>query len=810
MYSKREVNECGLLISGYERMNHRRHVLLGVIVVAGLFAPSALGVRLEGRIVRVGFPGSGRDPMSQGSDFYRVGRWTPILVELTNRDGDLFTGSIEVHQPDRDGDIVVARRTGISVRESGRFHLYIPSGLENYGNRPRFSVQVYDEEGKPAPLFDEQGKPLGRLERETALVEDLSMSGRGSETRVILDISEQPVNLLEQLVRDTSLVRPVLVLRGSPVELPDLAAGLDMVDIVVWDGADPSKARDPAQLRALVEWVRQGGILVLGVGRNWELVGKSTLGELLPVELNGTQNLSEIPVGWQGDVLGNPDATATVPLNSALTYCAMSAAVLRADADSLVPMKPRADEPLAVTRRPCGRGEILLVGFELNELFKQTGKIKPFLQALFDLRAQTEQVDPQQPRYYMQPVDLFKYIEQLIGFQTTAGMYFLLAFLFVIAYILMATLGSWAWLKRRGLLRHAWVTFAGMVVLASGTSLLAVRVIRGFGQQVQEMSIVDGRAGSYDASAVNYFGLKTSSHLRLDLRVPSDWAEKDQAADPGGLLGPLAMEMSLSELNKYTVGERYQALASLGELREVPMRATLKQFEAVWKGQMTGRVTAALARDGDTPYLHKSSWITNELNTDLHDCHLLVPLSHLKTGQYSRARFIHVYPLGLLKDRQRLSIGDFEAEIIKQRRSPRSAQLDLDQTQTYRPERLTEFQTTWLKDHVRLQDYMYQQSSDQEVRLDVTKFTSALLLMTTFDEIAQQDMLRENQEICRSRGQRLDRSSLLRGDYALLLGFSDDPGPARLCWRRGEGKWRPVTPDQAHVMYRIEIPVSSR
>ncbi len=792
-------------------MNHRRQVLLGVIAIAGLCVPSALGVRLEGRIVRVGFPGSGRDTRSQGSDFYRIGRWTPVLVELTNRDGDLFTGSIEICQPDRDGDIVVARRTGISVRESGRFHLYIPAGRENFGSRSPFFVQVHDEEGGPAPLFDDQGKPLSRLEREPVSVDDSALSGKGSETRVILDISEQPVNLLEQLVRDVTLVRPVLVLRGSPVELPDQAAGLDMVDIVVWDAADPSKTRDPAQLRALVEWVRQGGILVLGVGRNWELVRKSMLGELLPAELNGTETLSQCPIGWLADVLGNPEATEAVPFSPSLTYCAVKTPALRTDADSLIPVRPRADEPLAVTRRPSGRGEILLVGFELNELFKQTGKIKPFLHVLFDLRAQSEQIDPQQQMgYYVQPVDLFQYIEQLIGFQTTAGMYFLLAFLFVIAYILMATLGSWVWLKRRGLLRHAWVTFAGMVVLASGTSLLAVRVIRGIGQQVQEMSIVDGRAGSYDASALCYFGLKTASHQRLDLRVPSDWGEKDQTAVAGGLLGPLAMEPSMTDLSTYTVGERYQAHASLGELREVPMRATLKQFEAYWDGQITGRVTASLIRDGDRPYLARNSWITNELNTDLHDCHLLVPMLNLKTGQYSRAMFIHVYPLGLLKNRQRLVIGDFEAEVMKQRRPRRASDVqDVGEPEIYRPDTLKEYQSRWLKDHVILQDYMYQRSSDQEVRLDVTKFASALLLMSTFDEIAQIEMLRQNQEIGRSRGQRLDRSSLLRGEYALLLGFSDDPGPARLCWRRGEGKWRAVTPNQAHVMYRIEIPVSS-
>ncbi|NLX13045.1 MAG: hypothetical protein GXY44_05230 [Phycisphaerales bacterium] len=783
-------------------MSYRCHVWWGMITVLSVGASFVQAGRLEGRILRVGFPGSGREVFSQGRDFFRIGRWTPVLVELTNLDGDLFTGSLEIRQPDRDGDVIVARRANISVRDSGRFHLYIPAGFDPYGNESRFGVYVFDDEGKPANLYDPRGERISYITRDALPVGD-------TETRVILDISERPVNLLDRLVGDANLVRPVQVLRGSPVDLPDLVAGLDMVDIVLWDAADPSRTRDPAQLRALVEWVRQGGILVLGVGRNWELVGKSILGDLLPAKVNGTESITVVPDGWLVDFLGTPETTDPVPFNPPLTYCTVTAANLRMDADALVPLNAREEEPLAVTRRPCGRGLILMVGFDLNEFLTQVGKSTPFLHVLFDLRSQPGQVDSQSRMGWGRSTDLFTYIEQLISFQTTAGMYFLLAFLFVIVYILLATLVSWAWLKRRGLLRQAWVVFAGLAVLASGTSVLAVRAIRGIGQRVQEISIVDGRAESYDSTALCYFGLKTASHLRLHLRVPSDWSMPEHPAEPGGLLGPLAMESSPMEMMTYAVGERYHALAALGELREVPMRATLKQFESFWNGQMTGRVTANLSRADQSIYLDKSSWITNELNTDLHDCHLLVPMPNLKTGQYSRSMLVHVYPLGLLKDRERVRIGEFEAQMIANRRTQRpSDQREPAESDIYRPETLKDYQPRWLRDHVRLQDYVLHMQSQGEGRVDVTKYASALMLMTTFDELPQHEMIKENQEIGRSRGQRLDRSSLLRGNYALLLGFSTDPGPARLCWRRGEGKWRPVTPDRARVMYRIEIPIT--
>ena len=148
----------------------RRWFVWGAAVLAA-FPVVSQAAHLRGRVLRVGFPASGQDLLEQGTDHYRPGRWTPVLVELTNDDGDLFDGSIEVRQTDRDGDEVVAREE-VAVRGTRRFFLYVPAGVfqrdfsvgaGQTGARSPFAVRVFDRDGRLAPLFDDSGQPIGGL-----------------------------------------------------------------------------------------------------------------------------------------------------------------------------------------------------------------------------------------------------------------------------------------------------------------------------------------------------------------------------------------------------------------------------------------------------------------------------------------------------------------------------------------------------------------------------------------------------------------------------------------------------------------------
>jgi len=414
--------------------------------------------------------------------------------------------------------------------------------------------------------------------------------------------------------------------------------------------------------------------------------------------------------------------------------------------------------------------------------------------------------------------DLFShYIERNTGFPMKASLFFLIAFLFVVGYILVATGGSWAWLKNRGRLHYSWPAFAAVAVAASATSLAAVQFIRGIGHDVQQLTVVDGEAGTTQAAAICYFGLKSAAHATLDVSVPADWRRPNESPETPGSLYPLPADPDDLDPKSYAAGQVYEAVASLGQLRAVPLRATLKQFRGYWQGRLPGQIDAALQhRDRSSFRLSTSSWIENCLGINLHYCYLFVAGRNLmgEPGEGPRTphrwQSIEVYPLGDLPNGQRLTIGAWIERKI-QAQSAGDAE-----TIEWRPEALK----TVAQDRgdsffrkVGLRAARLPRYGRETAELEANDWVSALLLLTLSDELDQSDLFTGGQYIRQSRSQELDRSRQLTREMALLVGFADDAdaGPARLCWRpagQGVGGWRAVQPDHPRTVYRVSIPVA--
>lgn len=758
-----------------------------VLAASALSTRPVLGAHLQAEVIRVGFPGSAGQAGTVGADHFRVGSYTPILVELTNTEADTFTGVIEARQQDRDGDEVVARRE-VMVSGTRRYFLYVPAG-EN-ADRTRFSVRVLNLEGGLAKLFNRANEPV----REVAPAAD-PVAVR-NEHRVILDISERPVNTLGTLVSNQQLARPVVVIRSSPRDLPDNPVGFEMADTIVWDAAD-TEAMDLAQREALLEWARRGGRLIVAVSRNWQTIGRSKLGEVLPARLTNALSMTQVPKSWEEDVY-----TGTAPpLSTPLTYTPVTRASLLPGAAPLLPDSAEPNDPLLAVRSLCGRGEVILVTAELSDLPKHGVPLDIVLRKLVGVKRHDTPDDNEQ---YAR-VDLFRFVEQRTGFQVTTQLYLMIAFVFVVVYVFVATGGVWTWLKRRGLIQHAWGAFALVVLVASAGSLAAVQMIRGIGYRVQELTFVDGQAGSSAAAAVTYLGLKTAAHTELDLRLAAAGGPPESTAENSTSIRPLPAAPDDFQMTQYKAGQRYEAVAAVGELRGVPLRATLKQFEGVWRGELPGRIEASLQRRGTGNIrLSEGSWIRNGLDTDLDKCYLLVPSPGANWPDRRRDQMI-VYSLERLGKGQRLSVADIEkAMAAAQARqageaTPGAAKVPL----------FSEEQDTWFRRcGGRVSNPDYYMGMEREQQLDMTELNTALLLATTYDELNRP----QSKSMARSQGQHLDRSAVLSRDSALLIGFSSQPGPVVLCWREpgdSPGKWRPLRSEEDRtVVYRIVIPIA--
>jgi hypothetical protein len=328
----------------------------------------------------------------------------------------------------------------------------------------------------------------------------------------------------------------------------------------------------------------------------------------------------------------------------------------------VIPGRPADNDQLFVTRRPCGRGQIVLVACELGDLLKHGTQSQTLIRYIIEShrRDQPEDID----QYGTWRIDLFSYVGDYIGFGRAVMAYLLAAFAFVALYVATATGGSWIWLVRRNMSRHAWITFSAVAILGSGASVGAVQLIRGIGLEVHELAVVDADAGSPDSATTTYLGLKAAKHTEIDLKVPTDWRDLDDesiSAAPAALrpLTPVAQITGMDVGSVFTAGQRYQAIPQAGELHDVPLRATLKQFEGFRHGDMEGQISGGLRRrPGNTAELSDSSWIRNDLPFDLTDCYLFTPAWNFRDGRTNRASLgIYALKLEKLKSGETITIG---------------------------------------------------------------------------------------------------------------------------------------------------------
>lgn len=773
---------------------------MAALALCVLCGSHALGVQLRGEIVRVGFSGSSYDMRAySGADHYRVGTWVPILVDLTNDDGGRFDGRLEVRQVDRDGDEAIAVRD-ITLRDSGRFYIYAPGGL--YRADEQFSVRILSDKGELVTVTNSDGNKV------TKLTPPRNIIPCPPENRVILDISERPVNALGRLINDELLQRGLIVTRASAAGIPDNVAGLAMIDTIVWDDPDPSQLRDTGpQLQAIIEWCQRGGTLVLGVGRNWELVARNDLlGDLLPARLTSTSGVPHTAtLSGELNELIFGEAKPDRPLDPPLIICPVTVKDLAYDATPVVPDRPGSEERIAIARRACGRGAIVLVTAKLEDLLAQVPQGHPeYRDALLReaLRVRLIRRPEAGSGVYGQS-NLFNNIERMVGFQGVAFGYFFIAFLFVCSYIVFVTFGSWSWLKRSQRQRHAWLTFAVLTIVCCGASLGAVRVIRGLGVDVQEFSVVDARAGSDRAAAKCYFGLKTASHAEFDLTVPVDWNDPENSPTVRAAILPLGADSEAGTQSVYSAARRYFVDPANGILHDVPFRATLKQFEAHWQGNMPGRITGNLRRiaPGETA-LTDNSHVENQLGSDLTNCCLIVADQTFdqRAHRPNRPFRIHHYDLGTLRDGQRIYINSV-LDPPPGSSAPRKA-----------PTRLEDMMKAWIRTFAGSQ-HLFMQEDEEQLKLDrkaqQSRLISAMMLMSLYDESDPAEFAERGSSLRRSFGTDLECSLDLTRDTAMFIGFSNSPGPARICYRDAGSKRRflPVEPDDAIVMYRIAVPV---
>ncbi len=787
---------------------NRIRLSLGCLTSALLVgAAPALG-QVEGRIARAGLF-AGADPIVRG------GNWTFVEVELRQGGPDPFEGELHVEQRDRDGDIAtsvmqVALAPGTEWRP---YRVYFVPYEAASG--PAVQVTLFNAEGEQIKIQDDTGRLVSHLlapttselSPEDLLIVDLTNPRRLPHV-ALLDVENR---------REHNRVNARKVRSLSPAELPAQWHGLDAVDVVVWDDADPSSLSQQ-QVDALVHWVEAGGRLLITSGKNWQALAASPLAEALPVDIRGVDQRTEAQEFL--DLVENDAYEGFLDrhfLKHPITRCRLrprpGALALPADCPN----------PQICYRRMLGRGFLVFVGAPLAQLLpapkrytsttnddpgnaEAPAENDPFLSVacervvarkLLALPPVLERGDSMQ---MLDPTDLFQVLRSSVGFESVGAKFLVFAVLFAIVYTLVATGGSYWYLRRRGWLHHCWTAFGVVSVLGSVVGIIMVGALRGVTTKLWQTTIVDAHAGVDHGHAACLFGVKTPNHTRLDVRLPV-------GEDGNGESGPVEVMPGSSSWDsadtRFVAAAQYNSVSAGMGLNDVPVRATLKEFMGSWHGRLGGALEGRLilrrVKDTNDPLpweFAEGSYLRNNLGVALHDCYLLESSEEVAGAS----------PISLASC---FFLGDLPAEgpdsqldnaTLRQRLMYQTAPGAAPEDPPERIKRLPLLDaslknwTSQLRSLIPLGGNL----SQSRARLTGREAYTAALLLSTFG------LMREGVDgFRRSHGRVLDCIHGLGKQTAILIGYADETPPAIL-----EVDRDPLRPNKSLTIYRVVIPVT--
>lgn len=765
---------------------------------------SAAGADIQAKLLRTGL-------FAGGDPIVRAGCTSLVEVELSWTGSGPFEGELRVALPDRDGDIATAVQPLGGLTPDGtkrKYQVYFHRSIED--SMQSIAVRLYNATGELVKMRTGSGDV-----EVTELVSQPCSDVPSPDDYLIVDLTS-PRKLPHAICLDSSyysrgslnmrFVRPL-----APRDLPLYWQGLESVDAIIWDDAEPSDLSE-RQMNALMDWVRNGGSLLITAGSNWQALAKSSLADYLPVTMKGVTRVTEAVEFTRDIVKRNSYATrlGKAYRKNPISRCDM---IKRPDAIG-IPSDARGLTPIAY-RSLLGRGNLTFVGASLRELlpvpadagrlFSDTSSPKGVdeNEAAREFRSICDNVvalnflalpptrEIPNP-FRLNPAGLFEHVAGTISFRGLGFAFLMFAVVFAVVYFLSAG-GSHYYFKKRGWQQYSWTAFALVSLAATLIGLVMVWSLRGISTKVRQTTVVDAHAGQNLGYATAYYGVKTPDHTRLDLRLPVGFPDVDQK-----LYGPLhalprSGELGLGE-QVFVGSDTYQVEAYATSLVDVPIRATLKEFVGRWHGPIGGTLDARLiVAPGQDGRFGSGSYITNNLACDLHNCMILEGRQEIAgEGGTVLARCLQLGDLPRSGDGATLDAESLEQRLYFEPPNPASPN-DAPKPLTGDALRLSHHLANWMTVISSLTAGTVPGSaSDRE--------TAALLLLSIASLV--QDEQIERMTLSRSFGRSLNCAHLITRETAVLIGFAYEAPPAPLEINRTRR-----IPESSLTMYRFVIPV---
>jgi len=502
--------------------------------------------------------------------------WVPLTVDLSNQ-GKEVSGTLAVELPDPLGRTTTTylRPVVLGTKARQRVKLYVgrpPSPQESVTLRYP-GGQIRRDARVDTIQFSDSLIVL--VDRERGALGFLSGAQRLSPT------PSAPVPGPGYGSGGAAAANTIHVADCDPEALPDLPQpyqGLDL--LVIGEPADPFP---PEVKEAIRRWALGGGTLVVMGGPNWARLRDPFYDELLPVTVAGAAELPSLAA------LATRYGPARLAGSALVTRAAP-----RPGASTLL---QQGSVPLIV-EGAVGSGRVIFLAFDAtrpplrgwqaqeglwNSLLDRAASATPMLQAAL----------ANSPSGYMSPFPrtVDRLAQAVLNVPAMKTPPFWSVVVFLTAYLILLVPVNYyvlKWRKRREL---AWLTTPAIVFVFVIAAYSIGYAMKGGRLLVNQLSVVETRAGAEAASIATYAGLFSPSKTSYDLGVSDQFTAISEAPyDPSGTSRDLSVlegeTMSLPNVAMDMWSMRVFRLEGLADLKG-GVQADL----SLAGGSVTGQVT---------------------------------------------------------------------------------------------------------------------------------------------------------------------------------------------------------------------------
>ncbi|MGB7161126.1 MAG: hypothetical protein WBD40_23905 [Tepidisphaeraceae bacterium] len=584
-----------------------RRLLAGLLI---LFLSSTGFAQVRAEVESIGF-----------NNHYRPDCWTPMVVRITPEKSGTYQlhviqEDIDADQPTFTQEITLTGADEGATASEQRFWMYfIPQpthkGLYDVSRMGTVAeldkqIQVY--------LCDAKGKQIKKLPITSSIINlepaDSNPFAISRGTKLVLTIGDGTSKIIPgEYDKALGVLETAQFVALQSKDLPESPRGYEAVDAIVWTNTNAPSASSPTEerrLRAIQEWVRRGGRLV--ICQPPERDRTLPWGDMLPVIVNEIGEKTTL----------DPLVTLTTPSKDTDPMAKTIARVWNP------PLGPRG--PFRIARAEAKPGTIVDTWIEWDAAGKDRtpyiarmgyglGSVTWVAQDLGDqaitnratlgwtnvwnrvlgwndssfIKTPTSREEESREWEGNAAVDLYPSMMKGAELGAKSRAFVGLAIVFFVVYWLVAGPGLYLYLVAKARAYMSWFVFGASAIAATAVTVLVVQLVVRGDPELAHVSVVRKAAGE-PAVVVSRFGLY----------IPRDGGQEVQLrdTDPSGD----SYVTALAEHPKY-VPENSEFPAFMnytvpvhqpgsGEPVRVafPYRSTLRKLQARWVGVMNGAV----------------------------------------------------------------------------------------------------------------------------------------------------------------------------------------------------------------------------